>query len=50
VLSELYESSAGVVEHWRLAVESWEDIPAFMAWSKGKAATPHGGGILQALW
>ena len=50
MLSELYESPAGVVEHWRLAVESWEDLPAFMEWSKGKAATLHDGGVVQALW
>jgi hypothetical protein len=50
VLSELYASPAGVVEHWRLAVESWQDLPAFMEWSRGKATTLHDGAIVQALW
>jgi hypothetical protein len=51
VLSELYESPAGVAEHWRLAVESWQDLPAFMDWSiKGKAATLHSGTVVQGLW
>src|SRR3712207_2332245 len=26
VLHEIYESPAGVVEHWRLAVETWQDF------------------------
>ena len=30
VLDEFYESPAGVVEHWRQAVETWQDLPAFM--------------------
>jgi hypothetical protein len=33
VLDELYESPAGVVEHWKQAVETWRDLPAFMAWT-----------------
>jgi hypothetical protein len=33
VLDEFYESPAGVVEHWKQAVESWRDLDAFMEWS-----------------
>jgi hypothetical protein len=51
VLSELYASPAGVAEHWRLAAESWQDLPAFLDWSaKGKAATLHNGTVVQGLW
>ena len=51
VLSELYETPAGVPEHWRLAVESWPDLPAFIDWTaKGKASTLHSGDVVQALW
>jgi hypothetical protein len=51
VLSEVYESPAGVVEHWKQAMESWHDLPAFMDWgTKGKVATLHGGAVVQALW
>jgi hypothetical protein len=51
VLSELYETPAGVAEHWRLAAESWDELPAFMDWStKGKAATLHSGTVVQGLW
>jgi hypothetical protein len=50
VLYEVYETPAGVPNHWKLAMESWEDLPAFMDWSKGRAATLHDGTLVQALW
>ena len=44
VLNEVYESPAGVVEHWN-------DLPAFMDWStKGKASTLHSGTVVQGHW
>ena len=33
VLDEFYASPAGVVEHWRLARDTWHDLPAFMDWT-----------------
>lgn len=51
VLDEFYESPAGVVEHWRLAGENWQDLDAFMKWSaKTKVSTMHNGTLVQALW
>jgi len=50
VLSEIYETPAGVANHWKQAVETWQDLPAFMDWSKGRAATLHSGTVVQALW
>jgi hypothetical protein len=51
VLNEMYESPAGVGEHWRLAAESWQDLPAFLDWTaKGKAATLHRGAVVHTLW
>jgi hypothetical protein len=51
VLTEVYESPAGVAEHWKQAVETWQDLPAMMDWSsKGKVATLHSGTVVQALW
>jgi hypothetical protein len=52
VLDEFYEAPAGVVEHWRQAVESWQDLDSFMAWSaKAKnVCTLHSGTLVQALW
>jgi hypothetical protein len=51
VLSEIYESPAGVPEHWRLAVQDWRDLPAFMDWSaKANVQTLHSGAVVQGLW
>lgn len=43
---------AGAVEHCRQAVQTWQDLPAFMDWSaKGKkVVTLHSGTVVQALW
>ena len=50
VLNEIYESPAGVDNHWKQAIETWQDLPAFMDWSRGKAATLHNGTVVQSLW
>jgi hypothetical protein len=51
VLSEVYETPAGVPEHWRLAIEGWQDLPAFMDWSsRVKVGTLHSGSVVQGLW
>jgi hypothetical protein len=41
-----------VVEHWRLAVETWQDLGGFMEWSDKakKVSTLHSGTLVQALW
>jgi hypothetical protein len=52
VLDEFYESPAGVVEHWRLAAETWQDLPTFMDWTTKakKVVTLHSGTTVQGLW
>jgi hypothetical protein len=51
VLDEVYESPAGVAEHWKQAIDTWQDLPAFMEFStKNKVATLHSGMVIQALW
>ena len=54
VLSEIYESPAGVDEHWRLAVEPDRklDHDELVAWSaKAKnIRTLHYGTVVQDLW
>jgi len=50
VLHEIYESPAGVANHWKQAIENWPDLPAWMDWSKGRATTLHNGTVVQALW
>jgi hypothetical protein len=50
-LNEVYASPAGVAEHWRLAIESWGDLQAFLDWGKtGEVRTLHSGTVVQALW
>jgi hypothetical protein len=51
VLSEIYETPAGVPEHWRLAIQDWQELPAFMDWTaRSKVQTLHDGTVVQALW
>lgn len=51
VLSEVYESEAGVADHFQQAQESWEDFPALLEWMgncrvSGFPAAP----IVHSLW
>ena len=51
VLDEVYESPAGIAEHWKQAAETWKDLAAILRWGeKGEVATLHNGTIVQALW
>ena len=51
VLSEIYESQAGVQDHWKQAAESWKDFPAVGAWGgQCKVATLHGAPVIHSLW
>src|SRR5438309_1832960 len=51
VLSEVYESPAGVDNHWRQAQESWSDFGAMVEMlASCNAQTLHGGSIAQSLW
>jgi len=55
VLDEFYESPAGPVEHWRLALssdptENWP-IHELVEWSaKAKVCTLHSGTTIEGLW
>ncbi len=51
VLSEIYETEAGVADHMQQAEASWQDFPAFGKWLEnctvtGVAAAP----IINSLW
>jgi hypothetical protein len=51
VLSEVYATPAGVGNHWKLAIDTWKDLPAFMEWSgRARVQTLHSGTVVQALW
>ena len=51
VLTEVYETQAGVDDHWKQAAESWEDMGAVGEWSsKCNVATLHGSPVIHSLW
>lgn len=51
VLNEIYESAAGIEDHWQQAQKSWRDFPAMVAiLSACNTQTLHGGVIAQSLW
>jgi hypothetical protein len=51
VLNEIYESPAGIEDHWQQAQESWSDFSALVAViGASNPQTMHGGVISQSLW
>jgi len=51
VLTEVYESPAGLEDHWTQAADNWEDFGAFMEWAgKVKVTTLHGSPVIHSLW
>jgi quinol monooxygenase YgiN len=51
VLMEVYESPAGLEDHWKQAAENWEDFAAVGEWvSKVKVTTVHGSPVIYSLW
>ncbi len=51
VLDEMYETQAGLDDHWQQAADNWEDLGAILEWaSKCKVITAHNGVAVQALW
>jgi len=50
VLTEVYESPAGLQDHWKRGME-WKDFSAFVAWAgKVKVSVLHGSPIIHSLW
>lgn len=52
VLTEVYETQAGVEDHWKQGSENWQDFPALVKWA-GKCkvtALPAGGPVIHSLW
>ena len=51
VLDEMYETQAGLDNHWKQARDTWEDHGALWEWAnKCKAITAHNGKAVQGLW
>jgi len=51
ILSEIYETAAGVADHFQKAESSWQDFPALLKWMEkctvtGLPAAP----IINSLW
>lgn len=50
-LTEVYESPAGLADHWRMAPEGWEDFQAFVAWASDiDVCVLHEGLVAYSLW
>ena len=51
VLSEIYESKAGVLDHFKQGNENWGDAPAFLKWlEKCKITLVPAASIFNSLW
>ena len=51
VVTEVYESPAGLEDHWKQGAEGWEDFAAFLEWAgKVKVAVLHGSPVIHSLW
>lgn len=51
VLDEIYESPAGIADHWQQAMSNWEDFQNFVAWiQKGEVSAQHSGTVVNSLW
>ena len=51
VLSEIYESRAGVLDHFKQSDENWQDVQAFRSWlQKCKFTLVPAASIINSLW
>ena len=52
VLTEVYETQAGVEDHWKQGSEDWKDFNALLAWAGNcnVTALPIGGPVIHSLW
>ena len=51
ILSEVYESEAGVADHFQQAMTSWKDFPALVEWvGKCKVTAVPAATIIHSLW
>ena len=51
VLTEIYESKAGIVDHWEQTRSSWGDFPAALKWmEKCKVTFVAAASIVNSLW
>ncbi len=47
VLTEVYETPAGLADHWKQGAENWEDFNALVAWASSlNVAVLHGSPVI----
>jgi len=44
ILNEIYETRAGVVDHFEMSESSWQDFPAILKWNREMQGHGTGGG------
>ena len=51
ILSEIYETDAGVADHFQLSESSWQDFPALVKWMEKCTVTGlPAASIINSLW
>ncbi len=51
ILDEIYESDAGVADHFQQAMSNWQDFPAFGSWlEKCKVTGAPVASVFNSLW
>ena len=51
VLTEVYETEAGVADHWRMGSEDWADFGAMVEWmGQCHVDVVHGCPVIHSLW
>ena len=51
VLTEVYETPAGLADHWKQGTTNWQDFGAFVEWAIAvKVTVLHGSPVIHSLW
>ena len=51
VVTEVYETPAGLEDHWKQGSEGWGDFSAFVNWASSvNVAVLHGSPVIHSLW
>ena len=51
ILNEIYETNAGVTDHFQMSQSSWQDFPALLKWlEKCKVTGLPAAPIVNSLW
>jgi hypothetical protein len=51
VLTEVYQTPAGLADHWQQAADSWQGMGSFMTWAqKVDTSVLHGSPVIHSAW